>query len=281
MAIPILPMATAGGCSGPNGCCPKWFIDCCPYKRCGISSRLHLSSSRGEAFLLGSNGVWGGVFWGNREGFNNTIRYEATLACQDGQWQMGIIGRTGAGAGQSDTATEFAINATCDPLRLEFLFSDWTDFNTEQEDLAITVTEARLNKCQVCCSQNEYQLIGPISFGEGYVCPPTLEDARLLFEQKQGELPLCLWSGYSIFGDGFPVNEINFQLGFEPDEGGNLIAVVHVWFKNNFEGGAIPFELAVYKSAPLTCNESGSTLCLDLFSSTDCQPPESICFQVA
>lgn len=226
MATKILPLATSGACD----CCPRWLIDCCPYRKCGVSSRLLATTSDGFVLpMLGSRGVWAGQgFWDAP-----TLRpFAMGLVCDNGSWSMIVD------AGLGGIAEQPLGGVDC--LGASFLFDGFAlTRNSMVGDLVITITED-VNKCSDCCCWNNKRIwftgLIAIDAGACYSCRGfdvsefADREPELVSVQFPNQPPLCIYQADLPLTRDFDDGQC-----FCPDSGGNEEILGSLWYE--VEGG--------------------------------------------
>lgn len=198
MATPVLPLATSGGCN----CCPTWINACCPYRECGISSRLILTVNGDfETRMLTSSGeVWtSGDWWTFAFGTADPRQYiafatRAALSCENGEWKFSItFYKEGANPPVDAIGFELdPITIECDPRISGRWMLDGFEIapNFVIGDQAFNLVEPANNSCCDCCDVSlPRYMLAPLGFGTTSGCLFCITDA--LFGDSIRTITIC------------------------------------------------------------------------------------------
>lgn len=140
-------------------CCPNWRNHCCPYRVCGLPTRLILSTSEGSIALVTSNGdTWTGTL---HITYLGAVTFTLTCNALD-DWTLTLGNLQGC-----ESLTEYPLAMTCDPLALTFLFTDVpaAEFApTETLDITAAIIEEPNPPCNSCCCIGQVALTGDAEF---------------------------------------------------------------------------------------------------------------------
>lgn len=289
MATKVLPLATSGGCN----CCPKWIVDCCPYRKCGLPSTLLATTSEGSYQLLTTDGeLWVGTFPMFKENSAQVYFVRLTLKCDaDEGWKMLFYVSAGGSflPGDDLGIWERAIVSDCSTFKLSFLFTDIEIINYGfLRDVAITVTLPGLNTCKSCCCYATPRLDPVGLFNDDcYDCVGSVLARQDFVEAQDISGGTCIWSTGGLFllgveclcaeptpDDGSIMSYILFYQ-FDGVHCVPTVACLHYW-----TCGLVPYlqEVARYQTTLENCRDTGSgSMTLDRISGTSqCQFPDSI-----